>query len=177
MGATRTIAVNKEAFGNGTFLPIPVGSKVKVSVFEIKEGVTGPNSKKPGTPQFEFTAKVTDDFEFTGVDPDTGAVLTQNARGREIRYNYIPLDENAGNAWALVAFAEAVGWEVSKETGVAVPVDLTEVLGTEFIAKIGQNKGQDGKTYNRVTGYQHLSKAPKGGSTPATPAAKSWDEL
>lgn len=157
----RVIKVGEDAFGSD-FTPIPVGSKLKVSVFDIKEGVTGPNSQNPGSPQFVFTAKVTEEGEFAG---------------REIRYNYISLDPKAKGAWALVAFAESVGWPTSKENGVELPDDLTEVLGTEFIAKIGQTTGQDGNTYNRVTGYAPLRKGGVPATPPAEKAAKSWTEL
>lgn len=164
----RNIQVNPDAFGNGEFAAIPVGTKVAVSVFDIKEGVSGPNSKNPGAPQFEFTAKVTGDFEWDDVEKGH-----QSAKGREIRYNYIPLDPNAGNSWALVAFAEAVGWPTDKEAGVSVPDDLRDVLGVEFTAKIGQSTGQNGSIYNRVVGYQKLG---KGGSTP-TAETKDWTKL
>lgn len=157
----RVIKVGESAFSSD-FTPIPVGTKLKVSVFDITEGVTGPNSQNPGSPQFVFTAKVTEEGEFAG---------------REIRYNYISLDPNAKGAWALVAFAEAVGWPTEKGQGVSVPDDLTEVLGTEFIAKIGQTTGQDGNIYNRVTGYAPLRKGGGGTPPPAEKAAKSWTEL
>lgn len=169
----RVIAVNADAYGNGKFYPIPVGSKVRVAVFEIEETVTGPNSKVPGTPQFVFTAKVVEDFEFTAFDEDTGAEVTQNAKGREIKYNYISLDPNAAGAWALVAFADAVGWPTDKEKGVSLPDNLKEVLGTEFTAKIGQNKGQDGNVYNRVTGYSKI----RAGQGEPEPTKKGWGDL
>lgn len=169
------VKVNEKAFETNEFHPIPVGSKVKVSVFDIKEGVTGPNSKSPGMKQFVYTAKITEDFEFPWSD-DQGNSGTQNAKGREIRFNYIPLDPNAGNAWALVAFAEAVGWAASKEQGVDVPDDLTDVLGTEFIATIRQSKGQDGKTYNQIGS---TAKIGKGGTKAKEDKAKvkDWNEL
>lgn len=168
----RIIQVGDDAYGNGTFGPIPVGTKLRVSVFDIEETVTGPNAKNPGSPQFVFTAKVLDDFPFTYVDPDSGEESEQNAKGREIRYNYITLDPKAAGAWALVAFAEAVGWKTEKGKGVSVPVNLKEVQGTEFLAKIGQNKGQDGKMYNRVTGYAKVNPG-----TPVTPVTQSWETV
>jgi len=170
---SRVIAVGDDAYGTGKFYPIPVGAKVRVSVFDIEEGVTGPNSAKPGSPQFVFTAKVVEDYEFSGVDEDTYEEFTANAKGREIRYNYISLDPDAKGAWALAAFAEAVGWPSEKGKGVEVPDNVKEVLGTEFIAKIGQNKGQDGNIYNRVTGY---AKAKLGGGQPPA-EKKGWGDL
>jgi len=160
----RVIQVNPDAFGDGEFEPIPTGTKIKVAVFDIEEGVTGPNSQKPGTPQFVFTAKVTEDGPY---------------KGREIRYNYITLDPNAKGAWALVAFAEAVGWRTSKDKGVELPDDLRDVLGTEFVARIGQVNSQKvnpttGQPYvnNRVTGYQKLK------ASDSKPKEQvGWDEL
>lgn len=162
----RVIKVNEEAFGND-FEPIPVGAKLKVAVFDIKEGVTGPNSKNPGSPQFEYTAKVVEDGPY---------------KGRELRYNYVPLDPNSGNAWVLVAFAEAVGWPTSKEDGVSVPDDLSDVLGTEFVARIGQSASQKtnpetGKPYinNTIRGTQKLA---KGGTTPKAPGSEvDWNQV
>lgn len=155
----RVIKVGTEAFGNGSFEPIPVGTKLRVAVFDIKEGETGPNSKKPGSPQFEYTAKVVEDGPY---------------KGRELRYNYVPLDPEASNAWVLVAFAEAVGWKTSKEEGVEVPDDLSDVLGTEFLARIGQRTSQKidpetGKPYinNTIQGTQKIKEG--GGGKPETP--------
>lgn len=169
----RVITVGDDAVGSGSFEPIPVGTKLKVALFDIKEGVTGPNSKKPGSPQFEFTVKVTEDGQF---------------KGREIRYNYITLDPAAAGAWALAAFSEAVGWKVTKaEEGegwnVELPDNLTDALGTEFIAKIGQTSNpakvnpETGKPYvnNRVTGYAKLK---AGAGLPAKPdAAQTWGSV
>jgi hypothetical protein len=158
------IKVNEDAFG-GDFEPIPVGTKLQVSIFDIEDTVTGPNSKNPGQRQAVFTAKVTEDGQY---------------KGREIRYNYIPLYADAGNAWALVAFAEAVGWKTEKGKGVDVPDRLNGLLGVEFIAKIGQSASQKinentGLPYmnNRVTGYAKLSGKPQ----EATSEKLSWDEL
>ncbi len=165
---SRVIRVNDDAFSEqtGDWEPIPVGTKLKSTVFDIKESVTGPNAKNPGAPQFMFTAKVTEDGPY---------------KGREVAYNYIPLDPEAGNAWALTAFAEAVGWPSEKGVGVTVPDDLTEVLGTEFVAKFGQQASQKineatGKPYinNRVTGYQHISKAV---SKPVAGEKVGWENL
>jgi hypothetical protein len=171
----RVIKVGEDAYGNGEFAPIPVGTKLKVAVYDIEESVTGPNSQKPGTPQFMFTAKVTDDFQW--VDPEKGP---QNAKGREIRYNYITLDPDAKGAWALVAFANAVGWPT--KDGVELPDNLKDVLGTEFVAKIGQTQSQKtdpntGKPYmnNRVTGYAKIKSGGGGGVTETT--TPSWSEL
>lgn len=165
----RSIRVGGDAVGNSDFTPIPVGTKLKVAVFDIEETVTGPNSAKPGSPQFVFTAKVTEDGEY---------------KGREIRYNYITLDPSANGAWALAAFSDAVGWPVVKdgdEWDIQIPDNLSDVLGTEFIAKIGQTNSQKvdpntGKPYvnNRVTGYAKI----KAGGAPSKPTAEqTWDAV
>lgn len=165
----RVIQVDEKALAGGDFEPIPDGTRLKVSVFDIKEGVTGPNSKKPGSAQAEFTVKVTEDGPY---------------KGREIRYNYLPLYAGAGNAWFLTAFAEAVGWDIDRETkSVSVPDDLTDVLGTEFIARIGVSTSQKinpetNKPYinNRVSGARKIKG--KGGITePSTEAKPSWGSL
>lgn len=155
----RVISVGNEAFQGGNFTPIPTGTKLRMSVFDIQETV----GKSSGKPQFVFTAKVTEDGEY---------------KGREIRYNYITLDGAAKNAWALVAFAEAVGWPTDKNKGVEVPDNLNDVLGTEFVGKVGISTDQNDpeKKYNRVTGY---SKIGKGGATPPQPKqeAVNWGEV
>ncbi len=165
----RSIGVDDKALeGTGDYQPIPEGTKLKVSIFEIKEGVTGPNSKNPGKPQFEYTAKVTEDGEF---------------KGRELRYNYVPLFAGATNGWVLTAFAEAVGWKIDKDTKtVEVPDDLTEVLGTEVIAKIGQRESQKinpntNKPYinNTVTGVRKIRSG--GGGITEPSEKKGWDSL
>lgn len=164
----RSIAVDEKALAGNNFDPIPDGTRLKVSVFDIKEGVTGANSKKPGSPQAEFTVKVTEDGPY---------------KGREIRYNYLPLYAGAGNAWFLTAFAEAVGWNIDKESkSVEVPDDLNEVLGTEFIAVIGTQDSQKinaetGKPYvnNRVRSARKI-KAGGGGITEKA-EAPGWESL
>jgi len=167
--ADRVIAVGDDSFGNGEFAPIPAGTKLRVSVFDIEEGVTGPNSKNPGSPQFVYTAKVTQDFSW--VDPEKGK---QNAKGREIRYNNVPLASGVGNEWVLTSFAQAVGWKAEKGKGISVPENLKEVLGTEFTATIGHSTGNDGKVYNRIT---RTAPASKDGGGTETPTVKSWDQL
>lgn len=161
----RVINVGAENVGKGEFKLIPTGTKLRVAVYEIEEGKTGPNSKYPGEPQINYTAKVTEDGEF---------------KGREIRYNRVPLHGKGGDAWKLATFADAVGWETDDDGNVMVPDNVTDALGTEFIARIGQQTSQKvnpetGQPYinNTVTGTLPLSKArPKD-----QPAEKpvSWD--
>lgn len=167
----RVIRVGDDAVSSGDFEPIPVGTKLKVALFDIEE-TTVKSGENAGKPQFVFTAKVTEDGQY---------------KGREIRYNYITLDPSAKGAWALAAFAEAVGWKVTKNDGgegwnVELPDNLSDALGTEFTAKIGQTNSQKvnpntGKPYvnNRVTGYAKLK---AGGSTPAAPSAEqTWGSV
>lgn len=162
----RVIAVGQAAFeGQGDFTPIPAGTKLKVSVYDVKEGVAGPNSKNPGSPQFEWTAKVTEDGQF---------------KGREIRYNYVPLDPNVGHAWNLSAFAKAVGWKTDSGKGtVEVPDDLSDVLGTEVIAKVSQTpKDDQDRIFNRVDRVFPLPKGGGGGGGGITEKAKpTWNDL
>jgi hypothetical protein len=155
----RVISVGNEAFQGGTFTPIPTGTKLRMSVFDIQETV----GKTSGKPQFVFTAKVTEEGEY---------------KGREIRYNYITLDGTAKNAWALVAFAEAVGWPTDPKKGVEVPDSLNDVLGTEFIGKVGISTDQNDpeKKYNRVTGYTKVGGAAAKKATQPTEAV-NWGEV
>lgn len=168
----RIIPVGDDAF-SGDFSPIVAGTKLKVAVFDITEGVSGPNSKTPGSPQFVYTAKVTDDTEVQFQDGKVGS-----AKGREIRYNYVTLNPNSAAAWQLTAFASAVGWEAEKGKGVSVPDNLSDVLGTEFVAKIGVQTGQDGNVYNRISGYAKLgSSTSKAAPAAAEQAPKSWGDV
>lgn len=173
----RNIAVNPEAFqGQGNFAPIPAGTKLQATIFAIKEGVAGPNSKNPGKPQAEYTVKIVEDFEFQATDED-GKTRTVNARGREIRYNYFPLDGTVAHAWQLTAFADAVGWPSSQERGVEVPDNLTDVLGTQVTVQVGQRVDQNdpAKVYNTVS---RVAKAQAGGGGGQKPAEKkSWGDL
>lgn len=152
---------------SSTFTPIPVGTKLKVSVFDISR-VPVKNGPNAGKDQLDVTVKVTEEGEYFG---------------REIRYNKLPLYAGKG-AWALTAFAEAVGWETSKDaeghTLVDVPDNLQEVLGTEFIGKIGQNTSnkenpETGQKYinNQLSGYAKLG---TGGAKPAA-AKPTWGSV
>lgn len=169
----RNIAVNPEAFqGQGDFAPIPKGAKLQATIFSIKEGVAGPNSKNPGMPQAEYTVKVVEDYEFQTEDG-----RTVNARGREIRYNYFPLDGRVAHAWQLTAFADAVGWPSSQERGVEIPDDLSDVLGTQVTVQIDQrvDRNDPSKVYNSVS---RVAKAKSGGGGGQKPAEKkSWGDL
>lgn len=152
-----TVRVDEEAWGNsGEFTPIPVGTKIKVSVYDLTKVKvkTGDNA---GKDQLDLTVKVTEDGPY---------------KGREIRFTKLPLYSSRGS-WALVAFAEAVGWHTEKGVGVDVPDELSDTLGTEFTAKIGQRTGTDNNIYNTVTGYAKLK---SGGGTPE-PAKKKWGEV
>ena len=148
----RVINVGAENIGRGEYKLIPTGTKLRVSVYEIEESLTGPNAKYPGEPQIVYTAKVTEEGEF---------------KGREIRYNRVPLHSKGNDAFKLSTFADAVGWAVDEEEGaISVPDNLNEVLGTEFLARIGQQPStkineETGKPYinNTVTGTLPLGKA------------------
>lgn len=164
----RVINVGAEAVkGQGEFKLIPVGTKVKVSLYEIEETVTGPNSKKPGLPQVMYTAKVTEDGEF---------------KGRELRYNYVPLHNEGKDGWKLTAFAAALGLKVSEEGEVELPDEgeFVKYLGTEFVARVGQSPSQKvnpetGQPYinNTVAGVLPL-KAYKPKTEGAEKPAVSW---
>ena len=165
----RSITVDDKALeSTGSYEPIPQGTKLRVSVFEITETVVK-NGDNKGKAQAEFTVKVTEDGPY---------------KGREIKYNYLPLYAGAGNAWFLTAFAEAVGWKVDKDTkSVEIPDDLSDVLGTEFIAVIQQTTSQKinpetNKPYinNRVNGARKI-KAGAGGITDPASGAPSWEAL
>ncbi len=128
---------------SGEFEPIPAGVKLKVSVYDIQETTV----KATGKPQFVWTAKVTEEGPYLG---------------REVRYNYVPLDPAATNLWVLAAFADAVGWNGDKGE-VAVPDDLKDVLGTELLAsfRISADQQDPEKKYNRVARTYKLSSKPK----------------
>lgn len=158
----RVIAVGQAAVEqSGEFEPIPAGTKLKVSIFEVTEGVSGPNSKNPGSAQFNYTAKVQEEGKY---------------KGREIRYNYVPLDPTVKHAWNLAQFAKAVGWPISENGEITVPDDLTDVLGTEVIAKISQDKPDDqGRVFNKV---DRVFPLPKGGGGGITEKPKvGWGDL
>lgn len=165
----RSIGVDDKALeGTGDFQPIPNGAKLRVSVFEIEETVINKEGENKGKPQFVYTVKVTEDGEF---------------KGREVKYNYVPLFAGAKNGWVLTAFAEAVGWKVDKDTKtVEVPDNLTDVLGTEFIAKFSQRESTKlnpatNKPYinNQVSGTRKIRAGGGGITEPAEP--KGWDSL
>jgi len=141
----RVINVGAEALERGEFKLIPTGTKLRVALYEIEEGVTGPNAKYPGEPQITYTAKVTEEGEF---------------KGREIRYNRVPLHNKGNDAFKLATFADALGWPIDDETGdISVPDNLNESLGTEFVARIGQQKSNK---INEATGEPYINNTVSG---------------
>jgi hypothetical protein len=165
----RSIGVDDKALeGSGSFEPIPDGAKLRVSLFEIEE-TTVKDGVNKGKPQAMYTVKVVEDGPF---------------KGREVKYNYFPLFAGATNGWVLTAFAEAVGWKVDKDTKtVEVPDNLSDALGTEFIAKFQQVPSQKvnpetGKPYinNRVNGVRKIKSGGGGGITEAA-EKPAWDKL
>lgn len=162
----RVINVGAENVNRGTNL-IPTGTKVRVSVYEIEEGKTGPNAKYPNEPQIVYTAKVTEEGPY---------------KGWEIRYNRVPLHNKGNDAFKLATFADAVGWDVDDEGNVSVPDNVTDALGTEFIARIGQSKSQkinpetnEPYVNNTVSGTLPLSKARPKDKPVEKPV--SWDNV
>lgn len=125
----RVINVGAEAVAKqgGEFTLIPAGTKLRGVVYEAEEGVSGPNAKRPGLPQLTYTFKVTEDGEF---------------KGREVRYNRVPLHGEGGDTWKLITFAQAVGWPVSDDGEVEIPDNVLEVQGTEIVARVGQQASQ-----------------------------------
>lgn len=132
------IQVGDKAFGNGAFEPIPTGTRLKVSVFEFEQ-TTVQNGDNKGKPQLVVTFKVTEEGAY---------------KGRELRYNNIPLYGDGKNAFVLVTFAEAVGWKTEKGSGVDVPDDFSSLLGTELSVKVGQRAST--KT-NPETGQPYIN--------------------
>lgn len=152
---------------SANYEPIPTGTKLEVSVFDISK-VQVKTGENAGKDQLDVTVKVTEEGQYFG---------------REIRYNKLPLYAGK-SAWALTAFAEAVGWPTSKDeqghTLIDMPDNLQDVLGTKFIAKIGQtasnkNNPETGEPYinNRLTGYGKLG---SGGAKPAA-AKPTWGSV
>jgi hypothetical protein len=166
----RVINVGAEAAkGRGEFKLIPSGTKLKVAVYEVEETVTGPNAKVgPGKAQLVYTAKVTEEGEW---------------KGREIRFNYVPLHGEGNDGWKLVTFADAVGWEADDEGNVQIPDNVTDILGVEFVARIGQSKSNK---INEATGEPYINNTVNGtlplkSYKPKTPEAEkpkvSWDKV
>lgn len=164
----RSIGVDDKALeGSGSYEPIPDGTKLRVSIFDIEETKVQ-NGENKGKDQAMYTVKVVEDGPY---------------KGREVKYNYFPLFAGAKNGWVLTAFAEAVGWKVDKDTKVVeIPDNLKEVLGTEVIAKFGTTESQKinpdtNKPYvnNRVTGVRKIRSG--GGVGITEPAKASWDQL
>lgn len=168
----RVVNVGAEGLSRGEFKLIPTGTKIKVALYEVEETVTGQNAKVgPGKPQIVYTAKVTEEGEF---------------KGRELKYNYVPIHGLGADTWKLAAFAEAMGWAVSEDGAIEVPEthELSSYLGTEFVARVGQQTSQKinpetGAPYvnNTISGVMPLSGyKPKtgGGGAPATPEKDPW---
>ena len=138
----RVVNVGTDALGSGSFDPAPAGTKVKAVIFEVEETtVKSQSSPNYGQPQIVVTAKITSDFKFQGADG-----TTQNLKGREVRYNNVPL--YAGKApWQLAQFAEAVGWGVDDDGNIQIP-DEGEVAvntqGREVVVTLGIRTSQDG---------------------------------
>lgn len=161
----RTIQVGEKAFGNGEFQPIPVGTKLRMAVFDIDETVVNSGDNK-GKPQAVVTFKVTEDGEY---------------KGRELRYNNVPLYGDGNNAWVLVSFAQAVGWKAERGEDLEIPDNLSTVLGTEIVGTVGQRASTKenpatGQPYinNTVTRYAKLK---PGEQEVDKPKAKTWGSV
>lgn len=165
----RTVTVNKDEI-KSDFELIPAKTRLKATIYEIDEKVTGPSSKNPGSEYFNYTAKITDD-QYTG---------------REIKYNYVPLEPGAGAMRGLADFSRAVGWPVEgsgSEVRFELPDDLSEVLGTEVMITVSVQKSnkldENGEPYlnNRVSRIESLRKAePQSGGGITDPVKSGlWD--
>lgn len=157
----RVINVGDDAYGKGDFKPIPSGTKLNVTVFAIEETtVRSQSSANFGQPQLDVTFKV-QDGEYAG---------------REIRYQKIPLYDGP-SAWKLTTFAEAVGWKAGKGSGVELPDNVADVLGTALVIKVQEDAPNGkGQVFNSVNGF---APAGVGGSTEAQSSASvpSWSSL
>ncbi len=158
----RVVNVGKDAVRSNEFKLIPTGTKIRVTLYEAEETKTGPNAKVgPGKDMLVYTAKVVEDGEF---------------KGRELRFNYVPLHGEGNDGWKLTTFAEAIGLEVTPDGEVSVPegAEWNQYLGKEFVARIGQQKSQKineatGEPYvnNTITGVAPArGDKPTGGGTP-----------
>lgn len=161
----RSVVVNKESLGSGTFEPAPAGTKVRATVLEIDETVVkSETSEFRGQPQAVVTVKIIDDFQFKGSDGKM-----QNLLNREVRYNNVPLYSGGKNEWNLATFADAVGWPVDEDGTIQIPEkeEMYLTQGKEIVVQLGVRTGQaDGKQYNNVARW-----LPAGSKTSASAGA------
>ena len=164
----RTVNVGSEAVSNGVFEPAPAGTKVRAAVFEVEETtVKTQTSENFGKDQLVVTVKILDDFIFQGSDGKP-----QNLRGREVRYNNVPL--YAGKSgWQLAAFGEAVGWPVDADGNVVIPDEgqvASATQGREIVVQLGiRTQQSNGKQFNTVSRWLPAnSKTSASGATAAT---------
>lgn len=169
----RVINVGSDNRGGGEFAPIPHGTKLQATVFAIEE-VAVKSGDNAGKPQLVLTFKVQEDFEWTDAKG-----IKQNARGREIRYQNIPLYDSPG-AWKLVTFADAVGWGRDADGNPNVPdtADIASVLGTSLTIKVNE-KAPDAqkRVFNEVGGYASAADGVAATNGQSAPEAPSWGGL
>lgn len=96
------------------FTPLPAG-KYKAFVFAMKQKLSGPQSKNPGSPYLEFTFQVPEE------------------NNRRVWQNY-SLQPNA--LWNLKMFLQAVGYPAEKLVG-AFELDEKDLLGKAVILTLG----------------------------------------
>ena len=162
----RTVNVGSEAVGNGLFEPAPAGTKVSAVVFEVEETtVKSKDSDNFGKEQLVVTVKITGDFQFKGSDGKP-----QNLKGREVRYNNVPLYAGKGG-WQLAAFGQAVGWPVDDDGNVVIPDEgqvAQATQGKEIVVQLGIRTNQsDGKQYNTVSRWLPAGSKTSAGSAPS----------
>ena len=164
----RTVVVDEKALEGGDYTPIPDGTKLRVSIYDIDE-TTVKSGENAGKPQAVYTVKVVEEGPY---------------KGREVQYNYVPL-YSGKSAWVLTAFAEAVGWKVDRESkSVEIPDNLKEVLGTEVVAAFRTEESQKvnpetGKPYlnNRVKAVRKIRGGGEGVPGGGGETKKSWGDL
>ena len=175
----RTVAVGNDNLGGGVFDPAPVGTKVKATIHEIEE-VLIKSGENAGKPQLVVSVKIQEDFKFLGKDGKP-----QMLKGREVRYNNVPIYEGAKNKWVLGSFAQAVGWTIDEDGNVEIPEtsELYLTQGKEVVVKLGIRTNQnDGNQYNTVAGWMVPSAKTTpspvgggaGGGAPAGPGVNPW---
>lgn len=165
----RTVTVNKESLG-GSFAPAPAGTQVRATIHEIEETtVKSDNSPNKGAPQAVVSVKIQDDFTFTADGKP------QNLKGREIRYNNVPLYVGGKNEWQLAGFADAVGWPINENGDIEIPDEgeLYHIQGKEIVVKLGIRTSQDGRQYNTVARWLPAGSKTSAGSSGGAPAAGS----
>jgi hypothetical protein len=132
----RAQGANDQEDTAGDFKPLPRGQQFVFKLIEVEEGVTGPNSKNPGTPKWTWKLEVDKDYH---PELRKGSWSTR-------QFEHVPLQQNMD--WKMRQLFTGFGYTPGSDTD-----EIIEDVNARIVGKIKHERDQNDEISSVVSRY------------------------